>query len=388
MKPCCLLFLLATILSIQACDDGGPSTPVNDFEDFELQNASIDEGSTTSPRSLTVKVDGEIHTPITVTWTVKEQTAKFVTDLDNTSGDFELTHENPTAEISIPVIGDANFEISETFQLVVTYDGQEYPLLVTIKDDDTMPAILQDADGFYTPDTYPSMTLAWADEFSGTQLSTSNWTYEIGNGCPNLCGWGNNELESYTNSADNSKVENGKLTITAIEDDGQYTSARIKTQGKASPVFGRIDIRAKLPKGQGVWPAIWMLGENITTAGWPACGELDIIEVVGHEPAKVHGTVHYDHGGYQSSTGSTTLSSGDFSDKFHVFTIVWDKDQITWYVDNTSFKTFTKSVSSYPFNSNFFFIVNVAVGGNWPGAPDETTVFPQQMVVDYIRVFH
>jgi len=386
MKKCYLLLVLAAILSFEACDDS-EEPQENSIKGLVLESATVIEGATTSTKMVTVIVDGTIHTPVTVTYSINEGTATFGTDISSGSGQFELSHEIQEAQIPITIIGDTFMELTENFQLIATVDGKEYPLTVFLRDDDPVEAILEDADGFYTPDDYPAMDLTWSDEFSGTQLSASNWTYEIGNGCPNVCGWGNNELESYTNSADNSKVENGKLTITARKDGDVYTSARIKTQAKVSPKFGRIDIRARLPKGQGIWPAIWMLGENITTAGWPACGELDIMELVGHEPQKVHGTVHYSQGGYKSSTGHTTLSSGDFSDKFHVFTILWDVDKITWYVDNKSFKTFNNTESGYPFNNNFFFILNVAVGGNWPGSPDQTTVFPQEMVVDYVRVF-
>ena len=237
MKQCLLLFLFAGLLSMQACDDGDAPQKTT-IDGFTLSNTSIDEGSTTAQRSFTIQVDGEVHSDVTVTYTIQEQTAKFGKDLETASGEFELTHNDPDAQISIPIIGDEDFELSETFNIVLTYNSQEYPVTVTIRDDDPIPqTILEDANGFYTPDSYPSMTLAWADEFGGTELNASNWTYEIGNGCPNICGWGNNELEVYTNSADNSKVETGTLTITAIEDNGAYTSARIKTQGKVKPTF-------------------------------------------------------------------------------------------------------------------------------------------------------
>ena len=153
-------------------------------------------------------------------------------------------------------------------------------------------------------------------------------------------------------------------------------------------VLGRIDIRARLPKGKGIWPALWMLGTNIDQNPWPACGELDIMEMVGNDPTKVFGTVHYNNNGYVKSDGFLKLSTGDFSDKFHVFSVLWDLDIIIWYVDNQPFKTFRRSPGSvYPFNNPFYFVLNVAVGGQWPGDPDGTTVFPQQMTVDYIRVF-
>lgn len=245
-------------------------------------------------------------------------------------------------------------------------------------------------DGYSTPLSYPGMTLVWQDEFEGTNLNPLNWSYEIGNGCPNLCGWGNNELEYYR--AENSWVEDGALTIEARQESYQgfgYTSTRIKTQNKYSFKYGRVDIRALLPKGQGIWPALWMLGDNITSVGWPACGETDIMELVGHTPNTVHGTLHWDNlGTHESSTGQTALSFGTFADEYHVFTIIWDAQSIKWYVNDQLYQTKDISLAGMTeFHQESFLLFNVAVGGNWPGNPDFSTVFPQQMKVDYIRVF-
>ena len=233
------------------------------------------------------------------------------------------------------------------------------------------------------------MDLQWADEFNGAELSSANWNYDLGNGCAvGICGWGNGEKQEYTNDQANIKLDNGKLVITATSQNTAYRSARINSKGKQSTALGRIDIRARLPKGKGIWPALWMLGTNIDQNPWPACGELDIMEMVGNDPTKVFGTVHYNNNGYVKSDGFLKLSTGDFSDKFHVFSVLWDLDIIIWYVDNQPFKTFRRSPGSvYPFNNPFYFVLNVAVGGQWPGDPDGTTVFPQQMTVDYIRVF-
>jgi beta-glucanase (GH16 family) len=162
------------------------------------------------------------------------------------------------------------------------------------------------------------------------------------------------------------------------------------TKAKKEFQYGRIDIRARLPYGQGIWPAIWMLGANIDDVGWPRCGEIDIMELVGHLPKVSHGTAHYDVDGWASKGSSYALTTGQtFSDEFHVFTIVWEMNRIKWYVDyNKFFELSAQDVGgTYPFNNPFFFIMNIAVGGNWPGDPDETTVFPQTMEVDYIRVF-
>lgn len=248
-------------------------------------------------------------------------------------------------------------------------------------------------DGYESPLTYAGYNLVWQDEFSGTSLS-EDWVFEIGDGCPNLCGWGNNELEYYRR--ENTEVKDGYLTITAKQESiggKNYTSSRIKTQGKKSFQFGRVDIRAVLPKGQGVWPALWMLGDAITTVSWPACGEIDIMEMIGGNPNgrdnTVHGTVHWDNNGaYAYYGGSTSLQEGIFNDKFHVFSIVWDEKKIAWLLDGVQYHEIDISPASLDeFRKSFFFIFNVAVGGNWPGSPDGSTAFPQQMVVDYIRVF-
>lgn len=249
-----------------------------------------------------------------------------------------------------------------------------------------------DNTGYSTPSTYPGYSLIWSDEFSGNSLDMSVWNQEVGNGNN---GWGNNELEFYTSSPKNSFISNGNLIIEARKetvDRFNYTSCRMTTQGKKVFKFGRIDIRAKLPVGKGIWPALWMLGTNISSVGWPACGEIDNMELIGTYPARVYGTLHWSNaGGAHTSKGADySLSTGDFSQQFHVFSIIWTQDNIKWYLDDQLFLTTSAadvSPANYPFNADQFFIFNVAVGGNWPGSPDYTTVFPQRMFVDYVRVF-
>ena len=243
--------------------------------------------------------------------------------------------------------------------------------------------------GYISPLSYPGYTLAWSDEFNGSSLS-SDWTYDLGTGS---WGWGNNELQYY--KQDNAVVADGLLTITAKSETfntSNYSSSRVKTQGLKSWKYGRIDVRAALPYGQGIWPAIWMLGDNITTAGWPACGEIDIMELIGGAGANdrtVHGTVHWsDNGSHAQYGGSKSLTSGKFADNFHVFSIVWDASSIHWLVDNVEYHSINTSPAEMSeFREKFFIILNVAVGGNWPGSPDATTTFPQKMFVDYVRVF-
>ena len=227
--------------------------------------------------------------------------------------------------------------------------------------------------------------LVWSDEFNDSTINTANWNFEKGNNA----GWGNNELEVYTDSPANSYISNGSLIIKAINTSGTYTSARMTSQNKKTFTNGRIDIRAKLPKGKGIWPAIWMLGTNISTVSWPKCGEIDIMEMLGDNVSKVYGTVHYDNNGHQSSGLNTTLSSGTFSDSYHLFSIIWQPHHLIWLLDNKEYYSVTDTeVSGFRFDLPQFFILNVAVGGNWPGNPDNTSQFPQTMEVDYIRVYH
>lgn len=232
--------------------------------------------------------------------------------------------------------------------------------------------------------------LVWQDEFDGTQIDASSWTFETGGG-----EWGNNELEYYTDRPENASVSNGNLVITALKEDYSdygYTSARMVTKGKRSFLYGRVDIRAKLPRGQGIWPALWMLGQNIDEVDWPKCGEIDIMELLGHAPDTVYGTLHWGsrENELRSKGSLFALQNGSFSDDFHVFSLLWEEDFMQILVDDDPYFSIKKqefAANEYPFDKPQYFLFNIAVGGDWPGPPDASTVFPQQMLVDYIRVF-
>lgn len=249
-----------------------------------------------------------------------------------------------------------------------------------------------------TPTTTPepSLTpspwnLVWSDEFDGKEIDRSKWTFDLG-----ATGWGNSEMELYTDRPENVRLEDGMLVIEARKEaepvmGHEYTSARLKTQALASWTYGRIEARLKIPYGQGIWPAFWMLGDDILRSGWPACGEIDIMENIGKEPNIIHGTVHgqgYSGGG--GLGGLYTLSQGRFADDFHVYAIEWQPESIRWYVDDTLFLTVTSQDTGgkkWVFDHPFFIILNLAIGGGWPGYPNETTVFPQYLHVDYVRVY-
>jgi len=243
-------------------------------------------------------------------------------------------------------------------------------------------------------------SLVWSDEFdgpSGSPVDSTKWSFDIGGN-----GWGNNELESYTNRSANAELQDGALVIRALKETytgpdnitRNYTSARLLTKNKFTQAYGRFEARLKIPYGQGIWPAFWMLGDNIDTPPyWPTCGEIDIMENIGREPSIVHGTFHGP--GYSGANGVTaayTLPNGQkFSDDFHTFAVEWEPNVMRFYVDGLLYKTRTPADlppgTTWVFNHPFFIILNVAVGGGFPGNPDATTVFPQLMKVDYVRVY-
>ncbi len=238
--------------------------------------------------------------------------------------------------------------------------------------------------------------IIWQDEFDGTTLDLSKWSYQTGDGCdisPDLCGWGNNELQWY--QSQNAEVSHGTLKITAKRENSNgrnYTSARLRTIDQGDWTYGRFEARIKLPTGRGLWPAFWMLPTDEVYGGWPQSGEIDIMELIGSEPATVHGTIHFGQPwpNNRQSGESYKLHTGQFADDFHEFAVEWEPGEIRWYVDGYLYSSKTKSnvaPDRWPFDQDFHFLLNVAVGGNWPGAPDGTTRFPQIMEVDYVRVY-
>ena len=237
-------------------------------------------------------------------------------------------------------------------------------------------------------------TVIWSDEFEGDALDLEKWTHMSGDGCAQgICGWGNNELQSY--QAENTTVSDGTLTIEARKEavgGRQYTSSRIRTLGKGDWVYGRFEARIKLPEGQGIWPAFWMMPTDELFGGWPQSGEIDIMESVGHEPEIVHGTIHFgDPSPSNRHTGEAfRLYEGSFADGYHRFAIEKEPGLIRWFVDDVLYavrRPADVAPHPWPFDERFHFLLNVAVGGNWPGSPDASTSFPQRLEVDYVRVY-
>jgi beta-glucanase (GH16 family) len=236
--------------------------------------------------------------------------------------------------------------------------------------------------------------LVWSDEFDGSTLNSANWSYEIGDACDQgFCGWGNNELQYYRSQ--NTSVKDGFLTITARKESfgsRQYTSSRIRTKNLVDIKYGRIEARMKMPIGRGIWPAFWMLPTENIYGGWPKSGEIDIMEYLGHEPQKIHGTLHYgqDSPNNRSTSASFTTNGKGFNEDFHDYAIEWNATSIKWYIDGYLYSTKTTQDlggSFWPFIQKFHLLLNLAVGGNWPGSPDFSTVFPQEYIVDYVRVY-
>ena len=249
------------------------------------------------------------------------------------------------------------------------------------------------------PSASGGWTLRWSDEFEaadGTRPDPARWTHDLGGG-----GWGNEELQTYTDRPENAAVRGGALVVTARAErftgqDGiarDYTSARLKTKDRFAQTHGRFEARIQLPRGPGLWPAFWMLGVDIDSAGWPACGEIDIMENIGREPTTIHGTLHGP--GYSGSAGLSTSTQSPngvpFADGYHVYAVEWEPQEIRWYVDGVQYAAKRPadlpSGARWVFDHDHFLLLNVAVGGRWPGSPDSSTRFPQEMKIDYVRVY-
>lgn len=232
--------------------------------------------------------------------------------------------------------------------------------------------------------------LVWHDEFDGKQINSDNWNYDLGGG-----GWGNGEAQIYTDLKENARLEKGNLVIEARKEENdsggfEFTSARLKTQGKQSFQYGRIEARIKVPEGAGMWPAFWMLGDNITEVGWPDCGEIDIMEYVGKDPDVILGTLHGP--GYSGALGFTQWNRQTYNiaDDFHTYAIEWDAEQINWFYDGVQYHSVSKSdvgIRDWPFDQPFFIIFNLALGGTLGGLISPDTAFPAQYQIDYVRVY-
>jgi len=386
------LLSICLALLFFGCNTSDDSVPPVNTTTISVEDKTFDEGDEDSNVSIFIRLNKPAPKEVTASIAVIDLTASLGSD---------YTIPNPIAltfqegeqekEIIMTIKGDPDPEVNESFTLSITeVSGASIAnktATITIRNDDgSTTEVTIPETGYSTPETYPGLSLIWRDEFDA--IESSNWTFETGTG---NSGWGNNELQYYRE--ENTSIVDGHLVIEALQESfggKNYTSSRMITKNKFDFQYGRVDIRANIPYGQGIWPALWMLGSNISSVSWPACGEIDIMEMVGHQAGTTYGTAHWaDANGDQASFGgNTTLSSGILNDEFHVFSIIWDATSIRWYIDDVQYHVLSitdPELSELTLPQ--FFIMNVAVGGNWPGSPDGTTTFPQRMIVDYIRVF-
>lgn len=341
------------------------------------------------PENLQVEISQDDNNPLIVSVEANAELANFYRFFFNEEeGEFTETSDGKAEYV---------YETGGEYQITVQAHATSEDFISQIKNleiadidpvDDPDNPIDPSFEGFESPLEYEGYNLVWQDEFETDQLS-DDYIFEIGTGSN---GWGNNESQYYRE--ENTRLEDGYLVIQAKKENFQgkeYTSSRIITEGKKEFKYGRFDIRARMPYGQGIWPAIWMLGSNFRQVGWPHCGEIDIMEMIGGQGRErtVHGTVHWQsNNGYANFGHSKNLSEGTLADKFHVFSIIWDENRIQWLIDNQPYGSIDTTPSHLDeFREEFFFIFNVAVGGNWPGYPDGSTEFPQEMWIDYVRVF-
>tara|TARA_Y100001972_G_scaffold115656_1_gene152629 strand:- start:1781 stop:2599 length:819 start_codon:yes stop_codon:yes gene_type:complete len=237
--------------------------------------------------------------------------------------------------------------------------------------------------------------LVWYDEFDQETLDTTKWSAVIGDGCPELCGFGNNELQYYTDAPENVKISDGNLVIQAKRDtlgSASYTSAKLISRGKGDWKYGRFEFRARIPNGKGTWPALWMMPSMERNIKWPDDGEIDIMEHVGYDPGVVHGAIHTkSYNGMLGTQKVDSLRVETASDEFHVYALEWESDRLVWYIDETRFFELRKEVlneEDWVFDKPFHLIMNLAVGGNWGGRYGvDASAFPQTLEVDYVRVY-
>ena len=387
----CSMAGFIVLTSCEACNE--PETEVNS-EISWANDVTVFETALLTAVNLEVRLNSANTREVSVEYATIEGSATAGEDFVESSGSLVFAPGETAKTISIPILSDDYLEPDESFQVELKNAINGYikvgePMAnVSLRNDDTN--IFISDEGYEASTSYDGMSLTWADEFDGEAINPANWTYDLGSGNG---GWGNNELQSYSNSSNNSFVGDGKLFILAEKvGENAYASARLKSLGLKEFQYGRIDVRAMLPKGQGVWPAIWMLGANYPDVGWPACGEIDIMELLGHLPGTVHGTAHWgaDWPSWTHQGATSSIYPEHFDEEFHLFSIEWEQDQINFLRDDQVYFTITPSMMQgqpYPFNNPFFFILNVAVGGNWPGNPDESSEFPVFMAVDYVRVY-
>ena len=328
--------LTLLVLLTAACDKE-KTTPIATAS-ISVDDITMNEGNGgTSSMEFTVKLSQALTQEASVRVTTKEGFAKAVEDFQALDQVLIFKAGETAKKATVVIVADDLKEGIDEFQVNLSdavnctiFDGIG---LGVINNDDTKIPV--NDIGFTSPLTYPGKTLVWSDEFNADALNLNDWRYDVGDGCPN-CGWGNNELQYYTRG-DNVSFGGGKMIVEARKETisgKNFTSTRLVTMDKQAFKFGRIDIRAKLPKGQGIWPAFWMLGSNFKTAGWPSCGEIDIMEFLGHDQNRVHSTIHYKFGNGPRNTTASLVNDKPLPDEYHVYTLDWQQDKIRMLIDD------------------------------------------------------
>lgn len=394
------LFLVLIVLLIVSCkppEDENPAPTIKPA--ITVNDLTVIESDETQDVSVIISLDRASETNVVVSYATIDGTASAPLDYNSiASAELIFTAGETEKSVTLKIKGDETEEQEENFELNffnpvnATIAKGSGRITITDDDDPNNNVLIIPTSGYETPTSYEGMTMVWEDDFTGDAVNLDDWTFEIGTGNG---GWGNNELQYYR--SENTTIEENDYLVIEARNEGfggsDYTSSRIITEDKKEFQYGRVDIRAAMPEGRGLWPALWMLGENFRTTGWPMCGEMDIMELVGHQPGRSISTVHFGESfaDRDSRGDSKVLPDGaKFSEEFHVFSLIWEENDIQFLLDDELVNHITPADmggQNYPFNQPFFFIFNVAVGGNWPGDPDSSTSFPQRMIVDYVRVF-
>ncbi len=383
----CTLLLLGIFCILASCskNDNGNLTPTvkllprNDYEGTG-ENKMLDVTVTLSPAA---------DVPVTITYSTVDSTAVGNKDfIPITDATLVFQPGETSKTIQVEIISDSVIEFTEAFKIqinsVQNAEGSGLSLPITIYDDDSLD-ITQVADGFISPDSYRNMYLFYDDEFNDSSVNINKWSYDVGEGI-----WAD-QWQEYTSNPDNIRESGGLLKITARNNSGHYTSGRINSASTHPFKYGLVEIRAKFPKGTGLWPSVWLLGSSYNGTNWPLCGEMDIATLKGQVPGQMIGSAFYDITDPVRKDGFYTLPGyGEtFADEFHVFSILWQQDKIDWYVDNKKYLELNKSElgSGWPFNDYFGLYISFAVGGSFVGPPNDSTVFPQTFELDYVRGF-
>ncbi len=384
---------IAWILYLSGCSESSELTkkPV-----LTLKPVVVHEGNNEiNSIDIEVALDQSSSLPVTIKWGTESLTAIEDQDFIPVYGQETIIPPGQTKIIlPISIINDDHLEFIETFNIVLL-EAENAEIMsqnasVTIIDDDRYQPEMAD-DGYITPLQYPDMHLTWHEEFEGTTVETDHWNFDAANGFPLNCGWGLDELGKYTGDQEHLKVKDGKLMITATRDEstGTYRTSRINTKEKVSITYGRLDIRSRIPEVAGLAAIFWLIGADMDEVGLPACGEIDILKFAGKAPEKISGGLVFENDGEEHLGQSYNKSSVSLSNQYHIYSIIWEENRIRWFFDYYPYFEVRRDDFSHfkIFEKPFFLTINLAIGGEYAGAPDSSSSFPTDLEIDYIRLY-